>query len=373
VHVVILGPSHPWRGGIAHHSASLFGELERCGHQVTLLNFHRLYPEFLFPGKTQRDESEAAFSVPAEAIFDPIDPLSWLRIASKLHTIRPDRLILQWWHPFFAPGYAAVAAAARLVGCEVVMMCHNVEPHESTSIDRALLRVAYALPHRFVVQSSAERSRLESLVGTTRPIAVAPHPPYDMFSGLAELSSRDEAKSRCGVDAVHLLLFFGLVRPYKGLDLLLEAVALLPEELDWELIVAGEVYGETDDYRRQIDEHGIADRVRLDDRYVPNEEVPELFRAASACVLPYRQATGSGAANVALACGTDLIMSRLPTLEQAFGDEPVVWFAPEDVAGLRDAIVDVLTGDRSVGRAPSDAAGSASSWQQLVDALIDSP
>jgi glycosyltransferase involved in cell wall biosynthesis len=367
VHVVILGPSHPWRGGIAHHTASLFNELDGGDHQVTLLNFCRLYPELLFPGKTQRDDSEAAFSVPAEALFDPVDPLSWLRTARKLLSIRPDRLILQWWHPFFAPGYAAVAAAARWVGCEVVMMCHNVEPHESTALDRALLGLAYALPQRFVVQSSAEKSRLESLVGSARAITVAAHPRYEMFSDLAEPLNRDEAKRRCGVDAEHLLLFFGLVRPYKGLDLLLEAVAELPEALDWELVVAGEIYGDPAPYRRQIEAHGLAGRVRLDDRYVPNEDVPEWFRAASVCVLPYRQATGSGAANVALACGTELIMSRLPTLEQAFADEPVEWFVPNDVVGLRDAILRVITRDH----APDEAATAADGWQHLVDALIN--
>jgi glycosyltransferase involved in cell wall biosynthesis len=379
-----LGPSHPWRGGIAHHTASLYGALERSGHQVTLFNFRRLYPELLFPGKTQRDESEAAFSVPAEAVFDPLDPLSWVRAANQLMSTRPDRLILQWWHPFFAPGYAAVTAAARLVGCEVVMMCHNVEPHESTPIDRTLLRLAYALPNRFVVQSSAERSRLESLVGTKRAIAVAPHPRYEMFSDLTEPLTREEAKRRCGVDTEHLLLFFGLVRPYKGVDLLLEAIAGLPDDLDWELIVAGEIYGDADDYRRQITAHGLEERVRLDDHYVSNEEVPVMFRAASACVLPYRQATGSGAANVALACGTPLIMSRLATLEQAFHDEPVEWFNPGDVVELRDTILQVIEGQQVIAgqelsdkesgdHVSSETAPSAAGWRPLVDALIDSP
>ncbi|MFP4596632.1 MAG: glycosyltransferase [Persicimonas sp.] len=368
MYIAILGPTHPWRGGIAHHTASLHAELVRQGHRVTLFNFRRLYLEIFFPGKSQLDDSEHAFAAPAKRIYDPLDPRSWLEVGRRLRTDRPDRVILQWWHPFFAPGYAAVATLARLAGCEVVMMCHNVEPHESTPVDRTLLRLAYALPSRFVVQSQAERERLEELIGTRRPITVAAHPRYDIFTELEASCTRAEARQRYGVEARHLLLFFGLVRPYKGVDVLLEAASTLPDDIDWELIVAGEIYGSEEDYRRQIERLDLEERVRLENRYVPNEEVPVLFRAADACVLPYRQATGSGAANVALACGVPVLMSRLPTLEHAFADEAIEWFTPEDPAALADSLRRVLCHPTE---APPVAANNAG-WQPLVDALLGS-
>lgn len=373
MHIAILGPSYPWRGGIAHHSASLYRALERAGHRVSLFNFRRLYPEIFFPGKTQLDESARPFSVPGERIFDPIDPRSWLAVGRKLFGARPDRLVLQWWHPFFAPGYAAVAALARLAGCEVVMMCHNVAPHETTPLDRALLRAAYAVPDRFVVQSAAERQRLEEVIGTRRPIREVAHPRYDIFAARERRPARDEARRRYGLEAEHVLVFFGLVRPYKGVDLLIDAAARLPADLDWQLVIAGESYESEQDYRRQIDECGLADKIRLENRYIPNEEVAQLFAAADLCVLPYRHATGSGAANAALACGVEVVMSRLPTLEQAFSDDPIRWFEPGHADALCDAIVEALVAPNTASPRPNSAGDHGrGGWRQLVDAFVES-
>jgi glycosyltransferase involved in cell wall biosynthesis len=366
--VAILGPSHPWRGGIAHHTASLYRALQREGHRPQVFNFAQLYPELFFPGKTQRDESKSAFAVPAPQIYRPLDPLSWARVAKRIYETRPDRLILQWWHPFFAPGYAAVSAAAKLAGAEVVMLCHNVEPHEQTPVDRALLQIAYALPDRFVVQSEVERDKLAARIGERRPITVAAHPRYEAFSQIDADETPVEAKRSYGVSAEHLILFFGLVRPYKGLDLLIDAAAKLDSALDWEVLVAGEIYGSEDDYRQQIAARGLDERVHLENRYVANEEVPRLFRAADVCVLPYRHATGSGVANVALACETPVVMSRLPTLEQAFSDAPVEWFEPGDAEDLCRAIEQVLEQDPS-----NESTESGSGWKELVDALLFSP
>jgi glycosyltransferase involved in cell wall biosynthesis len=365
VRIAILGPSHPWRGGIAHHTASLYRALRGAGHHVGVHNFRRLYPEIFFPGRTQIDRSRRAFAVPAERIFDPIDPRTWLALGRRLMAERPDRLVLQWWHPFFAPGYAAVAAAARLCGCEVVMMCHNVEPHESTPLDRALLHLAYALPTRFIVQSEAEARRLEALLPRRARIDAVAHPRYDIFAPETDAP----VASTLEPEAEHSLLFFGLVRRYKGLNLLLDAVAMLPEDLDFELRVVGEIYEGADDYRRRIARLGLGQKVRLDDRYVPNEEVPQIFAAADICVLPYRHATGSGVANVALACGTRLVMSRLATLEEAFADEPVRWFEPGDPRSLCDAIVAALSDPEPAARPRTQAARKDNGWRELVDVI----
>lgn len=374
--VAILGPSHPWRGGIAHHTASLYRAIQRAGHNPVLYNFARLYPERLFPGKTQRDESRSAFTVPAPQIYRPLDPLSWLRVGKRLVEARPARLILQWWHPFFSPGYAAVCAMAKLIGIETVMLCHNVEPHEQTPLDRALLELAFALPDRFVVQSCTEHDKLAKRIGARRPIRVVSHPRYDAFSEIepGDVPSPTETKRQYGIRAQHLILFFGLVRPYKGLDLLIDAVARLDRGLDWELLIAGEVYGTADVYRDRIAAHGLEERVHLENRYVANEEVPKLFAAADVCVLPYRHATGSGVANIALACHTPVVMSRLPTLEHAFDGSPVEWFEPGAVDALRDALVRVLQGSPSPRSSEStETTGQMDTgWIALVDALLES-
>lgn len=378
--IAILGPAHPWRGGIAHHTASLYQALQDAGHDVQVYNFSRLYPEILFPGRSQRDPSAHAFSVPSQQVFDPMDPRTWLRLSQLIHQTRPQRLLMQWWHPFFAPGYALVAAAARALGCEVVMHCHNVMPHESTPLDFLLLQLAYALPTRFIVQSQVEAQRLQELLARRARIDVGAHPRYDIFVRDAPVNPVAPVESSAPADAVrtpkaqHTLLFFGLVRPYKGLELLLEALARLPDTLDVELRVVGEIYGDPAPYFRQIARLGLGERVHLDDRYVPNEEVPAVFAAADLCILPYRHATGSGVANLALACGVPLVMSDLATLREAFVNAPIHWFEPENVSSLTSAIIAALDGenassDTPVSREPARSA-LHEGWQQLVDVIV---
>lgn len=375
--VAILGPAHPWRGGIAHHTASLYRALDDAGHDVCLYNFSRLYPEIFFPGRSQLDPSAHAFSVPSQQIFDPIDPRTWLRMAQALYETRPARLLMQWWHPFFAPGYAVVAGAARALGCKVVMHCHNVTPHESTPVDFVLLQLAYAFPTRFIVQSQAEARRLEELLPRTPPIDVVAHPRYDIFvdNSPARSATATEPESALNPrNARHSLLFFGLVRPYKGLDLLLEALARLPDTLDFELRVVGEIYGDAEPYHRQIAELGLGGRVHLDDRYIPNEEVPAVFTAADVCILPYRHATGSGVANLALACGVPLVMSDLQTLRESFADAHVHWFEPENTSSMVAAILGALREDtphaQRSSRAEVVGRDAQGGWQQLVDAIV---
>jgi glycosyltransferase involved in cell wall biosynthesis len=362
--IALIGPSAPWRGGIAHYTSRLFHELDAEGHDVRLFNFRRLYPALLFPGRTQVDESEVRFDVPSRRTLDPLDPLSWLDTARQILEFEPDRVVLQWWHPYFAPGYRAVAEACRWAGVHVVMQCHNVEPHESTLIDRWLLQLAYRGADAYVVQSTPERERLGALLGSEPPVRIAPHPPYDQF----ELDGRGAPAWREHLDLghEHIVLFFGLVRRYKGVDVLIEAMAHLPDAMDVALVVAGEHYEETSRYADMVEALGLTDRVCLYDAYVPNEDVAGLFELADVCVLPYRHATGSGVANIAVAHGVSLVMSDLPDLRDAFGDQ-ARWFGAEDPRALARELEAALGGDTQVQYGPRGG------WRTVVDAITANP
>ena len=363
--IALLGPSHPWRGGIAHYTARLERALTDAGHDVLALNFRRLYPDLLFPGRTQRDRSDATFDIGSEAVFDPINPLSWIAAVWHAHRFGADRLVLQWWHPYFAPGYTAVSCLARLFGIDTILQCHNVRPHERTALDSILLRLAYSCPGRFVVQSESEARRLEEYVGAHRPIDVAAHPPYDLFTEQDGLSA-EQWRDELDLDADFVLLFFGLVRPYKGVDVLLDAVARLPDELDWQLVIAGEIYDGRSELIAQADALALDERVRFVDRYVPNEDVDGLFELADLCVLPYRHATGSGVANIAVANSTPLVMSDLPDLRESFG-EGVFWFDTGDSHQLAETIEGWADGRLD----PAAAHASDTSWSSLVETLTE--
>ena len=335
--IAVLGPVHPYRGGIAHYTARLCRELIAEGHDVLVVNLSRQYPSALFPGSTQEDASEQTFDVPAERIVDSMNPLSWWRAAKRIREFEAELLVVQWWHPYFAASFGAVAFGAKARGVEVVFACHNVLPHESSPVDRILAGAAYRTADRFVVHADAERDRLGELLPAPQ-VSVHPHPVYDLFES-EEPIERAAARNSLGLQAERVILFFGLIRRYKGLDLLLEAMPRVAEETGAHLYIAGECYDELSDYEDQIARLGIADHVTLDARYVANEEVPTLMAAADVVVLPYRHATQSGIAQVAYACGRPVITTAVGGLPDVVWDgETGLLVPPEDPGSIADAV-----------------------------------
>lgn len=366
----VLGPVHPYRGGIAHHTARLARELRTRGHDVTSFNLRRQYPAFLFPGTTQVDHSGEAFSVPNTPLLDSMNPVSWALSARRVVKHRPDVLAVAWWHPFFAPSFGTVAHAARRAGIETVFVCHNVLPHESSPVDRLLARYAFGGASRFVVQAESERVRLEQLVPGAR-VAVCPHPAYDLFASAGHREHPAEARAMLGVTTARMLLFFGLIRPYKGLDILLEAFARVPEDLGITLYVAGECYGDEQTYRDQIERLNLSRRVRFEARYIANEEVPTLLCAADALVLPYRHATGSGVAQAAFACSRPVITTGVGGLPDVVHHEQNgLLVDPENPDALAAAIVRFYREDLAPGlQRGAHASAQTNTWAALAAAI----
>lgn len=330
--IALVGPSYPLRGGIAHYNACLYRALDAAGHRVRLYGMTRQYPRLFFPGQRQEDLSADPIEAPAEAVVDSIAPVSWVHCRQKIGRFGPDAVVFQWWHPFFAPSFGSIARGVR----RPVFICHNVRPHEATRLDDALLRYAYGGAAHFLVHAAEERERLRTVLGARQvQVEVAPHPVYDVFKRTETTSA--EARRALGLRAPHQLLFFGYVRRYKGLDILLEALATV--DLDFELVVAGECYEDADAYRQQIDRLGLGSRVHFLDRYVGNEEVPQLFRAADVCVLPYRHATQSGIVQVAYALDTPVIVSRVGGIPEVVEDGVSgLLVPPEDSGALARAV-----------------------------------
>jgi glycosyltransferase involved in cell wall biosynthesis len=309
----ILGPAYPLRGGIAQYLAILYSLLEK-EHEVSFVSFKRQYPSFLFPGETQLDPGDPRIDVKPKALIDSIGPLSWYRTFRHLRKLRPHLLVFKWWTPFFAPCYATICfLARRFIGARVLFICDNVIPHERRIVDRFLTSLAFSQVDFFITLSHSVMDDLMAL----RPHAVAAeiaHPSYAYFT-FGKLDS-EEAKQKIGASG-RVILFFGYVRPYKGVHVLLEAFAKVRRSINARLVVVGEFYEPKEPYVEQIDRLDLGEDVMLVDRYVSDEEVGMFFSAADVVILPYTSATQSGVVQIAFAF-------HKPVISTAVGGIPEV-------------------------------------------------
>lgn len=373
--VALLGPTYPHRGGIAHYTTLLARAFaKRFGPDaLSMISFRRLYPGFLFPGTTQFDESEAALKPPVEpdARLDSIDPTTWFAAGRRIRSIAPDLLVVPWWHPFFGPSLGAAARGARPKGApgpKRIFLCHNVEPHEATPVDRALSAYGLGAADGFLVHARAEAERLAPRA-KGRPVRVHPHPTYEVFSERRP----DRAGARAAVGARgRTILFFGYVRPYKGLADLLEALRRA-DPASWDtLLVVGEFYEGRERYAAALDDETLRGKVVVVDRYVANEEVAAYFAAADVVALPYRSATGSGIVQVAYGAGVPVIATRTGGLEDVV-EEGVTGLLvpPENPAALAAAIERYFRdGLGEPFRAGVIRARARFGWDALVEALL---
>ena len=304
-----------------------------------MISFRRLYPGFLFPGATQFDRSGTAIlpPVPPEALLDSMNPLSWWIAGRRLRILKPDLLIVPWWHPFFGPSLGTAARLARGGGTRPkrIFLCHNVEPHEASPLDHALAAYGLGAADGFLVHASSEKARLLPQA-RGRPVVVHPHPTYEVFS--ERRPERGAARAALGV-AGRTILFFGYVRPYKGLADLLEAFRIARPDAWDHLLVVGEFYEPRERYEPLLGDPRLRGKVRVVDRYVANEEVASFFAAADVVALPYRSATGSGIAQIAFGAGAPVIATRTGGLEEVVEDGiSGLLVAPGDPAGLARAV-----------------------------------
>ncbi len=307
--LALIGPVYPYRGGIAHYTTALYRALREKGHEVLLVSFSRQYPQWLFPGKSDRDPSRNPLKVEeAHYWLDSLNPLTWLRTFARIRRAGPEIMVMQWWTSFWAPAWFALGLLNRLfLRTSIVYFCHNVLPHEARWWDSWLARATLRWATLFLVQSGEEETRLRGLLPQAE-IRVVPLPVFDMFSDLR--IARDEARQRLDLPADALvLLSFGIVREYKGLRVLLEAIPGIRAAASRSvvLVVAGEFWEDKQPYLDLIEHLRIGDSVRVDDRYIPDEEVPAYFCAADALAAPYRQVTGSAVTRIADSFGLPVI------------------------------------------------------------------
>ena len=333
--VCLIGPAHPLRGGIAHYTALLAKALGKR-HEITLLAYTRLYPRLVFPGTTELDTSRHQFAADSEPIFDPLNPRSWLRTARRIRALSPDLLIVQWWRPVFAiPLWIIIRLAKRDGRPKVLFICHNVIPHERLPGERMLPRFAFAVADLFIVHSDEDLHNLRAI----RPDARIRKLFLPINDGFGPALPRETARAQLGLTSP-TILFFGLIRRYKGLIHLLRAMPLVLKAIDCTLLVVGEFYDDREECLDLIRSPELSAHVRLVDRYVPNEEVALYFSAADLIVLPYTSATQSAVVPIAYSFERPVVTTRVGGLSEVVVDAQTGFIVdPADPKGLAEAIV----------------------------------
>jgi glycosyltransferase involved in cell wall biosynthesis len=312
--IAMLGPAHPFRGGIALFTTLLTRQL-RKSHQVDLFTFRRLYPRLLFPGNARPDPSRSWLAEEAEVTLDGVNPLTWLRTARLMLRSRPDLVLLQWWTPFWWPLYATVVRRARKVDVPVLTIAHQLIEPDSSFHEWFMTRLALRLTDGLIVMTEEEVGMAKRVL-PGKPIGLASLPPFQSCEPVP--LTRAEARRQLGIDPdQRLLLFFGFVRRYKGLSYLLQALAQVP---DVNLVVAGEFWENESSYQKQIQRLGLGERVRLVNRYIRNEETAAYFMAADALVLPYLSGSQSAVAATAISYGLPIIATTIGGLGETIID-----------------------------------------------------
>jgi glycosyltransferase involved in cell wall biosynthesis len=335
--IVLVGLTYPFRGGIAHYTSLLFRELKKR-HQVELISLKRQYPKILFPGKDQEDRSQERIEVENDPLIHPLNPWSWISTFSRIKSGLPDLILFQWWHPFFAPSFGTLALLLKRWGrAKVCYLCHNVRPHESTFFDNLLLKYAFYAPDHFIVHSESDLRELKRL----RPDATVlktPHPNYEIFKTGNEMEPV-EARKELDIGG-NLLLFFGYIRKYKGLEYLIQAFPKVLKEINCTLLIVGEIYEDKDKYLQMIEGSNAKDKIKLIDQYIPNEKVALYFTAADLVVLPYISATQSGIIQIAYGFNKPVVSTRVGGIPEAVVEGETGFLVdPKNANALAEAIL----------------------------------
>lgn len=320
--VVLIGPVYPYRGGISHYTGLMYRELAK-NHDVEMISYKMQYPKILFH-KEQKDYQNDRFKIDdTKYLIHTANPFNIIKTARYIRKLKPDQVIIQWWHPYFAPCY--ILLATFMGKQNLTFVCHNVFPHERFPLDKLLTKMTLKCGRHFIVHAKEEATELKQIM--EKPdYQVTPHPSYNAFR-FTNLT-KEQARGVLQIpENQKVLLFFGFVRPYKGLKYLIEALPQVVKAFsDIRLMIVGEFAGEDEknQYLQQIREAGMTDYVMIEDGYIPDQEVEKYFAACDMVVLPYESATQSGIVQI------------------AYGfEKPVVVTA---VGGLPDVVTDGETG-----------------------------
>ena len=335
--IVILGPAHPFRGGIAAFTDRMALAFVDAGYDVEVFTFTLQYPSFLFPGKTQFSDAKAPTAFKITRAFSSINPWSWIRLGMKIRKMRPEILIVKFWLPFMGPSLGTIARIVRRNHyTKIVANIDNIVPHEQNASDRPLAQYFVNSIQGFIVMS---RSVLEELMtfSVYKPHRFTPHPIYDHYG--AAIPKADAIRLLGLDESISYMMFFGFIRDYKGLDLLIKAAAEQKiRNMNLKFIVAGEFYSDPKSILQMVKELKLEDKFIFINEFISDSEVYKYFCAADAVVQPYKSATQSGVTQIAYHFNKPMIITRVGGLQEFVPDGKVGYVVEPNSPSIADAI-----------------------------------
>lgn len=346
MNVVILGTAYPFRGGLATFNERLARQLQAEGHTVEVITFTLQYPSFLFPGKTQYSSEKAPADLRISQQVHSCNPFNWIKVGHRIRKMQPDMLITCYWMAFFAPCYGMIQRIVQRNGkTRCIALVHNMIPHEPSILDKLFAPFFVRHTDGFVALSESVVQDINRFDHGTKPKTSYPHPIYDHYG---EQMNKEEA-----CQALHLkpenqyMLFFGLVRAYKGLDLLLDAFGKVKDQLpNLQLIIAGEFYEDEDKYRAQIANNGLTDRVIIKNEFIADADLRKYFGAADLIVQPYKSATQSGVTQVAFHFEKPMLVTNVGGLGEIVHDHKMGYAVEPNAEAIAQALTDYYTHNR---------------------------
>lgn len=337
-HVVILGPAHPLRGGLATFDHRLCNAFMEVGDTCTIYSFSLQYPSILFPGTSQYTDEPAPEGIPIRSVINSINPLTWIRVGNSLRRLKPDIIVVRYWLPFMGPAFGTILRRVlKNKHTRVVCIADNIQPHEKRPGDALFTRYFIKCCHAFITMSDKVMRDLRS-IESHKPAEQVHHPLYDNFGSAV---SKQEARQRLKIDEQEkIILFFGFIRRYKGLDMLLEAMSdPRIRQAGIKLLVAGEFYEDEQVYQSIIQQHKIDDRLLLRTDFIPDREVRYYVCAADAVVQPYRNATQSGVTPLAYHFEKPMIVTNVGGLPDMVPDGKAGVVVEPNAAAIADGIL----------------------------------
>lgn len=348
--ITLVGPSYPYKSGISHFTTILAGKLRQAhgAEAVDFINWKRQYPGFLYPLEQTDKDSKHVLREDNLRLLDFYNPISWIRAGWRVRTQKSDRLVITWVTSVQTPHYLVLVWTAKLFSkARVTLLCHNVLPHDPMFFEKAFTRIMFKFADDFIVHSTEDANDLKKLA-PGKPMRIGFHPTYDDFN-TGQTYDAKQLKQELGLRD-QVIIFFGFIRPYKGLKYLIEAMPRIDKQTAGKtsLLVVGEFWNKNKpEYEEQARQLGVADNVIFVDRFVANEEVGKYFSLADLLVAPYVSATQSGVVQMAYAFDTPVVATKVGGLPEAV-DEGVSGFLcpPEDPKALGDTVVKALAYDR---------------------------
>lgn len=344
--IILVGTAYPFRGGLAAYNERLARQFLSEGHEVEIVTFTVQYPKILFPGKTQFSDEPQPADLKISRIINSMNPLTWVKAGREIKKKKADKVIFCYWMAFMAPCFGTIARMVRNENTKTIGLIHNMIPHEPTILDTVLPKYFVSAMDGFVAMADSVVADIKQFDKTNKPIAVSPHPIYDHYGDPLEKAN---AAMRLGLhEKISYILFFGFIREYKGLDLLLEAFAdKRLREFPLKLIVAGEFYENPEPYMQLIYKLKLESHVELRTIFIPDNEVRNYFSIADIVAQPYRSATQSGVSQIAYHFEKPMLVTNVGGLAEIVPHGKVGYVVDVEPIQIANSLFDFFTNKRS--------------------------